>query len=77
VKTNQNSHKLASIAGWLSFALLILYFSNIAVGKYMHINKIGIVAPINGVSEFLLFGLIIISFSICALIREGTEQKAG
>jgi len=77
VKTNQNSHKLASTAGWFSFALVILFFSNIAVGKYMHINKISIVAPINGVPEFLLFGLIIISFSICALFRESAEQNAG
>ena len=75
--TDQNFDKLASFAGWTSFALLILFFSNIGIGKYMHLKKISIVAPINGVSEFLLFGLIIILFSTCALLKERAKQKAG
>ena len=50
--------------------LLVIFMVNIAVGKYMHIQKIGIVAPINGVAEFWLFGAIIIMFSACALTKE-------
>jgi hypothetical protein len=74
--TDHNLDRIASFSGWASLALLVFFFSNIGIGKYMHLKKISIVAPINGVSEFLLFGLIILLFSTCALLRERAKQKA-
>ena len=57
--------KMSTLLGWCSFALLLVFIANIAIGKYMHLKKLSIVSPINGVEEFLLFGLIIILFSCC------------
>ena len=50
--------KISTLLGWCSFALLLVFIANIAIGKYMHLKKMSIVSPINGVEEFLLFGLI-------------------
>ena len=49
---------------------LIAFFTNIAIGKYLHLKKLSIVAPINGVNEFLLFGVMIMFFSVCSLLKE-------
>ena len=70
VKEKRDLEKLAKLFGWLAGFLLLIFMVNIAVGKYMYIQKIGIVAPINGVAEFWLFGAIIIMFSACALTKE-------
>ena len=48
--------KISTLLGWCSFALLLVFIANIAIGKYMHLKKMSIVSPINGVEEFLLFG---------------------
>ena len=61
---------MASVAGWLSMFFLIAFFTNIAIGKYLHLKKLSIVAPVNGVSEFLLFGVMIMLFSVCSLLKE-------
>ena len=70
VKEKRDLEKLTKLFGWSAAFLLVIFMVNIAVGKYMHIQKIGIVAPINGVAEFWLFGAIIIMFSACALTKE-------
>ena len=61
---------IASVAGWCSMFFLIAFFTNIAIGKYLHLKKLSIVAPINGVNEFLLFGVMIMFFSVCSLLKE-------
>ena len=61
---------IASVAGWCSMFFLIAFFTNIAIGKYLHLKKLSIVAPVNGVNEFLLFGVLIMFFSICSLLKE-------
>lgn len=68
--------KVARISGRLALFFLAVFIANIAIGKYMHINKMSIVAPINGVAEFLLFGLIIILFTICSLIKEQARDQS-
>jgi len=66
--------KISTLLGWCSFALLLVFIANIAIGKYMHLKKMSIVSPINGVEEFLLFGLIIILFSCCSLLKEYLKE---
>jgi hypothetical protein len=61
---------LSKVSGRLALLVLLVFFSNIAIGKYLHLNGISIVAPINGGAEFLLFALVIILFTICALTKE-------
>jgi hypothetical protein len=61
---------LSKASGRLALLVLLVFFSNIAIGKYLHLNGISIVAPINGGAEFLLFALVIILFTICALTKE-------
>ena len=66
--------KMSTLLGWCSLAILLVFIANIAIGKYMHLKKISIVSPINGVEEFLLFGLIIILFSGCSLLKENLKE---
>jgi hypothetical protein len=66
---------LSKVSGRLALLVLLVFFSNIAVGKYLHLNGISIVAPINGGGEFLLFALVIILFTICALTKENINVK--
>lgn len=68
--------RVAAFCGWLALFLLIVFIANIAVGKYMHINKMSIVAPINGVAEFMLFGLIIILLTVCSFIKERSRDQS-
>ena len=76
VKEKRDLEKLTKLFGWSAAFLLVIFMVNIAVGKYMHIQKIGIVAPINGVAEFWLFGAIIIMFSACALTKEKLKSAS-
>ena len=66
--------KISTLLGWCSFSLLLVFIANIAIGKYMHLKKMSIVSPINGVEEFLLFGLVIILFSCCSLLKEYLKE---
>ena len=59
----------------MSLILLMGFFVNIAIGKYLHLQKISIVAPIHGVTEFQLFGVIIILFSACSLLKESVLMQ--
>lgn len=66
---------LSKVSGQLALLVLLAFFGNIAIGKYLHLNGISIVAPINGGAEFLLFVLVIILFTICALTKEVLKIK--
>ena len=66
---------LSKVSGRLALLVLLVFFGNIAIGKYLHLNEISIVAPINGGTEFLLFALMIVLFTICALTKENIKVK--
>ena len=66
---------ISKIAGRLALLVLFVFFGNIAIGKYLHLNGISIVAPINGGTEFLLFALMIVLFTVCALTKENKKIK--
>jgi hypothetical protein len=66
---------LSKVSGQLALLVLLGFFSNLAIGKYLHLSGKSIVAPINGGAEFLLFALVIILFTICALTKEVMKIK--
>ena len=58
------------LTGWGPVFCLGAFFLNIMIGKIMHITRVSVDAPINGVAEFLLLGSVILQFTICVLLKE-------
>ena len=72
---NSNYTRAIKWSGFLALFGLGLFFLNIIVGKILHITKVSVNAPINGPAEFLLLGLVIVSFTICVLLKETLEKS--
>ena len=61
---------------FLSISTLLLFFGNVAIGKYRLSSGTGLAAPLDGVPEFLLLILSVIFFVI-AMLRAGRNGNDG